>query len=163
MKIFETAIISQKPAFLAELTSFLKLDEERILDIDVYRLELAEDFIILLYDLDPEVRLPEEVIEHLRPHLSALLVITDGNFSEMRPSGISMIDELAKALPEVPAIVAVRRETELRAGAAAFVRESGLYLSESGRILYWHPADNASKQRVFRMLWKQLREVPEPA
>lgn len=156
MKIFETLILSQEAQFFEELTSFLKLENEKIMDLDVYRLEIDEDLVFLMYHLDPERKIPRGVLEHLGPHLTAFLVITNGEFGEILPSTISTINDLAKDLSGTPTIMAIRADTRLKSLLNETVGRDGLYLCQKGRVVFWDPDSPATKKQVFQLLWKDL-------
>lgn len=77
MKILETAVVAERAELLGELAAELPLQKERILDIDVYRLEIDEDLVILMYHLDEDQKMAPEMMDHLQEHLGAFLVVAD--------------------------------------------------------------------------------------
>ena len=159
MKILETAVLSQMPQLIEELTASLRLKKESVAGIDVFRLEVEPDFIILLYDLSVEKELPGEVVVHLKDHLSALLILFDEVISELPEDGASFIDGLAKDLVHKPTVVAVRSETAKVQKVNLTTNGNGFYLSNFGRILFWHPELSESQKQVWHTLWGTLQPI----
>ena len=159
MKILETAIFSQQPEYLQELLSGLTVETENLLDLDVYRLEVDEDLVILIYDLSKGDKILSDVLEHLSRHLSALLIITDENVSGISANVSSLLDELAGELSDKAVVVAVRSAEKSLQALNEPLTESGFYLSEKGRVIFWNPENPATVQRIWDMIWNTL-QVP---
>jgi hypothetical protein len=157
MKIVETAIISQNPQYLKELTRGFPLEKETVLDIDVYRFEIDEELTILLYDLNTKEKIPPPVLEHLSRHLSGFLLITDTRVAEFPPNLSVLADDIANNLTDIPTVVAVRTEEEKLQALNEAIVNSGFYLSEKGRVLFWAPETEHSKRRIWSTIWNDLQ------
>lgn len=157
MKILETALFSQNPQYLQELLNHLPLEKETVLDLEVYRFEIDEELVILMYNLNTPEKIPIDVLEHLSRHLSALLVVTDERPAKMPANLSSLIDELAGKLSDKAAVVAVRTEKENLQSLNAGIAATGFYLSSKGRVVFWNPETPDSLKQVWNMLWNTLQ------
>lgn len=157
MKILETAVVAERAELLDELAAELPLEKERLLDIDVYRMEIDEDLVILMYHLVEDQKIAPEIIDHLQEHLGAFLVIA-GNpgGSEFFP-GAEAVEELARRLEGRPTVVAVKTETAALKSLHADIRSAGFFLSEKGRVMFWNAASPASRRQVWNTLWQALQ------
>ncbi|RMH78684.1 MAG: hypothetical protein D6681_19865 [Calditrichaeota bacterium] len=156
MKFIETAVIAQHPRDLEALMGFLEADRETVAGVEVYRFEIDTDLIALLYDFHPEKALPEAVLEHLNPHLEALLLMVQKPFEETDRELAAHMNRIASTFSHLPTIMAVRITPESLAALPAPIREQGLFLSSRGRMMFWHPSDRDSQARIWEMLWHQL-------
>lgn len=159
MKILETALICPLPEYLEELASGLALEKQSVLDIEVYRYEIDEEFAILLYDLSAREKISPEALEHLSPHLSALLIVTDNEVEDLPAEVSGFIEEFAWNLEQVPTLLALRTDREKLQSLNPHILQSGFYLSERGRVLFWHPKQRDTRQRVWGTLWETLQEL----
>lgn len=157
MKILETALFAQQPRYLQELLSDLTLEEETVLGLDVFRLEVDEDLAILIYDLSKVDKILPDILEHLSRHLSALLIAADENVSEIPAEIAAPLDELAGELAEKAIVVAVRAGKKNLQALNAPLANSGFYLSEKGRVIFWNPDEPATVQHIWNMLWNTLQ------
>jgi hypothetical protein len=157
MKIVETAIISQKPQYLEELTQSFPLEKETVLDIEVYRFEIDEDLVILLYDLNNKEKVSDAVLEHLSRHLAGFLVISDTQVTKFPPNTSALIDNIANRLSGKPTLVAVRTDEKKHRALNDTIADSGFYLSEKGRVLFWTPEKENTIRQVWRMIWDTLQ------
>lgn len=157
MKILETALFSQNPQYLQELLGHLPVEKETVLDLKVYRFEIDEDLVILMYNLNTPEKIPLDVLEHLSRHLSALLVVTDEKPAKMPANLSSLIDELAGELSDKATVVAVRTEPENLQSLNAGIAAAGFYLSANGRVVFWNPEAPDSLKQVWNMLWNTLQ------
>jgi hypothetical protein len=157
MRIVETAIISQKPQYLEELIHSFPLEKETVFDIEVYRFEIDEGLIILLYDLKTRGKVSDTVLEHLSRHLSGFVVITDTQVAKFSQNVSALIDNFANRLTNKPTVVAVRTEENKHRALNETIINSGFYLSEKGRVLFWTPEKEYSIRQVWRMIWNTLQ------
>jgi hypothetical protein len=160
MKILETAILSRDRQLIAELTAPLAAKRETISGIETLRLEIEPELAIMLYDLNVDKKLPGEVIDHLKGHLSALLIVADETIGAFSEDSVFFIDELAKDLADKPTVVAIRAEPARVHKLSLTTRNKGFYLSERGRILFWHPTLAESQKQVWDTLWNTLQTTP---
>lgn len=159
MKILETIVLSQKPNYFAELMMPLAPDKINVMGIDVYRVEIDDELIIMLYDLNMEEELPADVIRHLQPHLGALLILSDGNFESLGSEEATLLEEFGVALADRPIVLGIRSKKSELGNIPAAIIENGVYLSVKGRILFWDPSIETTKKRVLNTLWNAL-QVP---
>lgn len=156
MRIIETAILSHNKIYFQELAETLELQNDSVMGINVLRMEIEPDFSVLMYDLPVDKQLSGEVIEHLKDHLSSLMIITDDAIANLSDEGRVFVDEFAKDLINKPTVIAVRSTAEKAQRFNRVSGENGFYLSGQGRVLFWHPAIAVSRKQVWKTLWSTL-------
>ena len=157
MKILETAVVAERAELLGELAAELPLQKERILDIDVYRLEIDEDLVILMYHLDEDQKMAPEMMDHLQEHLGAFLVVADNPGGNGFFPGAEAAEELARRLEGRPTVVAVKSDADALKLLNADIRSAGFFLSPKGRVMFWNAASPASRRQVWNTLWQSLQ------
>lgn len=157
MKILETAVVAERAALLDELAAELPLEKERILDIDVYRMEIDEDLVILMYHLAGEQKISLEIVAHLQEHLGAFLVVADNSGGNGFFPDAEAAEELARLLEGRPTVVAVKTEAGALKSLNEDIRSAGFFLAEKGRVMFWNTASPASRRQVWNTLWQALQ------
>jgi hypothetical protein len=164
MKIAEILIIGINQDYKDFMLSVLALDGHSIADVDIYQLEIDSELKVLFYDLDLDHRIPEEFIEHIKPHLAGVLIITDLSFSlksiPKRDFVNSLIVELSDlgSGREIPIIVAVGFSGEEQGNISESLEISGFYLSKSSRMLLWNSENIDSIKKIWRSLLVDLQK-----
>jgi len=156
MKILETAIIAEKPEFLNALLSRFPVSREKVLDIDVYRLELSESAVMIIYNLDPNKRYSDEILLHLEPHLRGLIVAVNEKDMQIETNHAENIETYLKQYSGTPTILTVATDQSLPAFANQAVVNNGFYLENDGRILFWNQADPESLKNIWKTLLKSI-------
>jgi len=163
MKIAEILIIGINQDYKDFMLSVLALEGQSIADVDIYQLEIDSELKVLFYDLDLDHRIPEEFIEHIKPHLAGVLIITDSSFSlksiPKRDFVNSLIVELSglRSRKDTPIIVAVGFNGEEQANISENLEISGFYLSKNSRLLLWDSNNIGSIKRIWRSLLVDLQ------
>jgi hypothetical protein len=167
MKIAEILIVGINQDYKDFMLSVLALEGQCIADVDIYQLEIDSELKVLFYDLDLDHRIPEEFIEHVKPHLAGVLIITDSSFSlksiPKRDFVNSLIVELSdlRSGRDVPIVVAVGFNGEEQADISENLEISGFYLSKNSRLLLWNSDNIDSIKKIWRLLLVELqRESP---
>ena len=157
MTVAEILIVSARPedaeAFLQPLAS----ENETIFDIPAYRVAIDDQLVLLCYSLTVATALDPELMAHLRPHLSAILVL--GNTAEEPLSDAAQwdVDAMIAENPDTPAVVAVQIDTSREFNET--IHEKQFSLGNRRRMMFWTPGDKAAIGRIFQAL---LVEQPEP-
>lgn len=168
MKIAEILIIGINQDYKDIMLSVLALEGQCVVDVDVYQLEIDSELKVLFYDLDLDHRIPEEFIEHVKPHLAGVLIITDSSFSlksiPKRDFVNSLIMELSDLKPagDIPIIVAVGFNGEAQENISENLEISGFYLSKNSRLLLWNSDNIDSIKKIWRSLLVDLQRESEP-
>lgn len=164
MKIAEILIIGINQDYKDFMLSVLALDGHSIADVDIYQLEIDSELKVLFYDLDLDHRIPEEFIEHIKPHLAGVLMITDSSFSlksiPKRDFVNALIAELSERESgrEIPIIVAVGFNGEEQSNVSENIEISGFYLSTKSRLLLWNSENIDSIKKIWRSLLVDLQK-----
>jgi hypothetical protein len=164
MKIAEILIIGINQDYKDFMLSVLALDGQSIVDVDIYQLEIDSELKVLFYDLDLDHRIPEEFIEHIKPHLAGVLIITDSSFSlksiPKRDFVNGLIDELSdlRSGRDIPIIVAVGFHGEEQRNISENLEVSGFYLSKNSRLLMWNSDNIDSIKKIWRSLLVDLQK-----
>ncbi len=153
MKILETMVLARDQQYLDELTSSLSVEKETISEVDIYRYVIDEDLVILIHVFRVDKKISEELLHHLIPHLSGLLIVTNSQISRIPESESAFIDKMAQKLEDKPKVMAVRMEARNINYLNHYVRDSGLFLSENGRVLFWNPNLIETHKRVWEAVW----------
>ncbi len=157
MKILETAIIAEKPEFLAALLSRFPVSREKVLDIDAYRLELSESTVMIIYNLDTNKRYADEILLHLEPHLRGLIVALNEKDMQIETNHADNIETYLKQYPGTPTILAVATHQSLLAVVNKAVIKNGFYLENDGRILFWNQEDAESLKNIWTTLLQAIQ------
>lgn len=168
MKIAEILIIGINQDYKDFMLSVLALEGQCVVDVDIYQLEIDSDLKVLFYDLDLDHRIPDEFIEHIKPHLAGVLIITDSSFSlksiPKRDFVNSLIMELSdlRSGGDIPIIVAVGFNGEEQSNISENLEISGFYLSKNSRLLLWNSDNIDSIKKIWRSLLVDLQRESEP-
>jgi len=157
MKILETAIIAEKPEFLDALLSRFPVSREKVLDIDVYRLELSESAVMIIYNLDPNKRYSDEILLHLQPHLRGLIIALNEKDMQIETNHADNIETYLKQYPGTPTILAVATHQSLLAVVNKAVIKNGFYLDNDGRILFWNQENAESLKNIWTTLLQAIQ------
>jgi hypothetical protein len=163
MKIKEILVIGINPDYRDTILSTLPLEGYSILGVDIYQMEIDTDLRIIFYDLDLDHGIPEEFIEHIKPHLSGVLVIGDSSFSLKSIPKKDFVNKLIIELSDIPVIVAVGLNGEDQDKISENLEFSGFYLSKSSRLFLWDPNNVDSIKNIWRSLLIDLQEKVTPA
>lgn len=168
MKIAEILIIGINQDYKDFMLSVLALQGQCIADVDIYQLEIDTELKVLFYDLDLDHRIPEEFVEHIKPHLAGVLIITDSSFSlksiPKRDFVNSLIMELSdlRSGKDIPIIVAVGFNGEEQGNISENLEISGFYLSKNSRLLLWNSDNIDSIKKIWRSLLVDLQREIQP-
>ncbi len=152
MNILETAIIAEKPEFLNTLLSRFPVSREKVLDIDVYRLELSESTVMIVYNLDPNKRYSDEILLHLEPHLRGLIIALNVKDMQIETDHAGIIKTYLKQYSGMPIILAITAPQSLFAVVNNIVIKNGFYLENDGRILFWNQENAESLKNIWTTL-----------
>lgn len=158
MKIEEILIIGINPDYRDTILSTLPLDGHSILDVDIYQMEIDSDLKIVFYDLDLDHKIPEEFLEHIKPHLSGILIIGDSSFSLKSIPKRDFVNSLIIELSHIPVVVAVGLNGIDPDKISDNIEISGLYLSKNSRLFLWKPENFDSIKKIWRSLLVELQE-----
>lgn len=158
MKIEEILVIGVNSDFKDTLLSVLPLDGQSILDVDIFQMEVSPDLKIFLYDLDLERHIPLELVDHIKPHLSGILVIGDTFLSTDSIPQRDLLHNLMQECSDIPVIVAVGLDGGDEDYISEQFRERGFYLSKNSRLLFWRPEDITSIRNIWRSVLVDLQE-----
>lgn len=158
MKILETAVIADEYAAAETFLAPLFSQKESILGTNVYRWEISEDLVMLLYIIQPGGDIPEEIYAHLQPHLRAVLIVLSDPTNVLDESLRPALDAMVQKFEPKPVVVSVQLPLPKIKALPDVVKKHGFYLSEKGRILFWHPEVPGTRKNVFLSLWENLRE-----
>lgn len=158
MKIEEILIIGINPDYRDTILSTLPLEGHSILDVDIYQMEINSDLKIVFYDLDLDHKIPEEFLEHIKPHLSGILIIGDSSFSLQSIPKRDFVNNLIIELGHIPVVVAVGLNGEDQDTISENIEVSGLYLSKNSKLFLWNPDNVNSIKKVWRSLLVDLQE-----
>lgn len=156
MRILETLLISQTPEIFEEVTSGLPFRRQEFMGLEAYRLEIDDDLAMLLYHLPFSESLPLQMMEQIQPYLQAILLVVHGKMVEENPFSGTDYEQWIMDMGELPVEVAVRMEMKNLNYLNDIIREEGLYLSEQGNIIFWHPLLKPSQLNVWKALWAHL-------
>lgn len=157
MKIEEILIIGVDPDLKDTFLSRLPLDGQRIHGVDIYQLEIDMDLRIFFYDFDLSHQIPIEFMEHIRPHLSGVLIIGDSDISLHSGTKADLVNDIIKELENIPVVVAAVMNGKNRNTISQAFNESGLYLSKNSRLYFWKYEDVKSIRAIWRSLLVDLQ------
>lgn len=152
MKILEIALIAQSPAMAKSIFHKMPFQSDIVLGIPTYRFELDANTVALFYDLVAARHLPDELLEHLSGHLQSLILLTDAGQSQMNPELVEKMESISAKLNGVRTVSAVLSQPDRLKNLSAAINE-GIFLSDHGRILFWHPDVPDSQLRVWEHIW----------
>jgi hypothetical protein len=158
MKIEEILIIGVDPDLKDTFLSRLPLDGQRIHNVDIYQLEIDTDLRIFFYDLDLSHRIPIEFMDHIKPHLSGVLIIGDSNLSSHSSPKMGLVNDIVNGLENIPIVIAAVMNGKDPDTASRSFNESGLYLSKNSRLCLWKYEDVSSIKAIWRALLVDLQE-----
>ena len=168
MKIAEILIIGINQDYKDFMLSVLALDGQSIVDVDIYQLEIDTELKVLFYDLDLDHRIPVEFIDHVKPHLAGVLIITDSSFSLKSTPKRDFVNDLVSELgdlganKDIPIIVAVGFNGEEESSISENLQVSGFYLSKNSRLLLWNSNNIDSIKKIWRSLLVDLQKESTP-
>jgi hypothetical protein len=152
MKFIETAVLSESESLKNQLLSSIFTPIGDINGIPSYRFGINTESIAMAFDLSGIEEKDAHIIDHLLPHLSKTLLIVD-QITESVPSLLrEKIETLCYQLAEIPTIVALACPKSYFDTLKQTATE-GLYLSDNGRIVFWHPENKESIYRVWENLF----------
>lgn len=154
----EIAVIGVNPDYKDTLLSILPLDGERILNVDIYQMEIDTDLMIMLYDLDFSQEIPPQFLEHIKPHLSGILIVGDWTLSAESIPGMDFVNDLIKTFPDIPVIMGVCMDGEDQSAIAVDVENRGLNLSQNSLVVFWKSDDVNSMKNIWRGLLVDLEQ-----
>lgn len=157
MKIVETAVWTYNQALFEELSQRLPLDKTSVMNIDVYRFEIDDELVVLMYEFQNGVKYPPELLDHLEHHLAGLLIVTESKDALKIAETPEDVDKLAEKLVDKPTVMAVKLAPGKIAAMNGAISEDGFYLSPRGRIAFWHPDAGDSALKVWEMIWQSLQ------
>jgi len=158
MKIKEILIIGANPDYKDSLLSILPLDGERILNVDIYQMEIDTDLKIMLYDLDFSQEIQPEFLEHIKPHLSGILIVGDRTLSAKTIPGLDFVNDLIKILPGIPVIIGVCMDGEDQSIIAVDFENRGLNLSQKSLVVFWKFDDISAMKNIWRALLVDMEQ-----
>lgn len=157
MKILETLVISREQSWVDELAAGLPTEEESLPGLKVRRLPVAPHLDILLHITSPDQEIGLEMMTHLQPHISALLVLSGESIGEFSPLERTFIEDMAARCYNAAVVVAVRTTADKLKEYGSVLNKTGLFLQERGRILFWCPQVGISRKNVWDYLWNVLQ------
>jgi len=160
MKTLEVLIVESQTNFKDQLWSVIQTQHEKVLNTNVYRYEIDFDLDCLFYNLDLENPQSLALVDHLKPHISALLIISDSSFMK-DSNNKDLIDSVTKDFGDVPIVYGINVKPEYLEKLDSEIRNSGLYLSDRGRLCFWNENDRHSMVNVFNLLLSELQLVEE--
>lgn len=157
MNIFEILVLSSNTDYKDKLISVLPLEQAKVMNTTVYRYVVDNNFQCLLHDVNLENPQGLSIIDHLKPHVSAILFILDPSFIEEDSNERKLLEGILSNVDIVPTVVA------LNGGELPDerFRESGLYLSDRGRLIFWNESDRRSMLNVWQQLLVKLKAPEE--
>ncbi len=158
MKIEEILVIGVNPDLKDTLLSMLPLDGQCIHNVDIYQLEIHSELRIFLYDLDLDHRIPVEFIDHIKPHLSGVLIVGDSTLSSNSIPKRDFINDITQELKNIPVIVAAGLDGEDNDNMSQSFKNFGFYLSKNSRLYFWKPDNIMSIKNIWRSLLVDLQE-----
>lgn len=158
MKMEEILVVGVNSDFKDTLLSVLPLDGQTVMDVDIFQMEINSDLKIFFYDLDLERRFPPELLEHIKPHLSGILIIADTFLSTDSIPQKELLEKLMEECEDTPVIIAVGLDEGDEEYVSQQFRERGFYLSRNSRLLFWRPEDIESIRSIWRSLLVDLQE-----
>ncbi|MCB0276869.1 MAG: hypothetical protein KDI06_18775, partial [Calditrichaeota bacterium] len=112
---------------------------------------------VMLYEVSMEEAVSPEILGHLTPHLSALLLLSDGNFERMDAENQELVDSLVRRMDKIPLVVGVRCKDNNLPRVREDIFRRGMYLSEKGRLFFWNPEVRKSQTHLLTHLWSILQ------
>jgi hypothetical protein len=152
MKFIETAILSESESLTKQLISTVFTPVGTIKGVPGYRFGIDTESIAMAFDLSAVDDSAEHLIDHLVPHLSKTLLIVDRLSENVSAQQREKIENLCHQLAEIPTIVALACPQSYFDSLKQTASE-GLYLSDNGRIVFWHPENKESIYRVWENLF----------
>ena len=152
MKFIETAILSESESLTNQLLSSVFTPVGSVSGVPSYRFGIDTESIAMAYDLSAVEDDSEHLINHLLPHLSKTLLIVDRLSENVSTQQREKIETLSYQLEGIPTIVALACPQSYFDTLKQTANE-GLYLSDNGRIVFWHPDNKESIYRVWENLF----------
>jgi hypothetical protein len=160
MKTIEVLIVESQTRFNDQLLSTIIAQHEKVLNNDVYRYEIDFNLDCLFYNLDLENSQSLSLVNHLKPHISALLILSDSSFMKGNDNK-DVIDSVTKEFGGIPVVCGVNVPPDYLEELDPQIKNNGLYLSEQGRLCFWNENDHRSMLNLFEMLLTKLPLVEE--
>ncbi len=163
MKLLEYLLIYNKPVHAEACGQFLGLQPLEMQPVSARYLQVHPRLVLWFYELNGLRPGTEPLVEHLKGHLSGILVLADQSLVDQPDPAMEMVNELAVQLPDIPYLVGVQVDAEKYRRLHPVVHRSGLFLSEQGRLFFWTPQTQSSIARLWQALLLGVESHPDHA
>ena len=159
MKLMETLLFSQDEELFEGIISRVPFQQQTVMNIPVYRLEIDEDIAMLVYHFPLDASLPGQTLTRLKPHIRATLILVHESLVEENPYRGEEYEKFIMELSDIPTVIAVRMKMKNLNYLNEVIRNEGLHLTEQGKIVFWHPLYKPSLLNVWQTLWCDVQQV----
>lgn len=162
MKFIETLVIAPESRLLEVLLAPWKPRRSRLLGMEVYRVEMAENLVAMFYIAGGDQELSPELLAHLEPHLQGILLVTGEQISQLSARSQKTIEDTGLRFQELPLIYALRLEKRNLNHVSLPVAKEGFYLRGNGSIIFWNEKIAGSVKNLWAHIFR-LPAVEAPA
>ena len=156
MQIIETLVLEQHEGLFDILSGFLALDFIDELDVPVFRLEIDPELVILIYKLNAEQQVRNELLDNIFPHLKSVIIASErDSFGEWNFTP-AISERLNTLEGEAAVILALEQSKDLMEKSPDYIIENGFSLGKRSRLLFWNPENKDSIKKVWKIAWGDL-------
>ena len=156
MQIYEILFVRNGFEESLKIFQTLSWEQQEVMGVSVYRFEVDSDLALLVYDLNLASPFSPQIFEHVKPHLSGLVVVAPQEVDEVEFSGKSWLSDLLEAKTDIPTVLALQVSEKDYRRLDRKIGEQGLHLGPAARLIYWHAGDEESMRNVWKTLWLHI-------
>ncbi|UCF65259.1 MAG: hypothetical protein JSW33_05360 [bacterium] len=153
MKIIDVLLLEQAQGLFEKFAQGIAVQKVEDSRVQVYRLEIDPQLIILFYVGEINNKMPAYLVENIGPGLKRIIwLLDDQQFSDMKAveeygSMVGQFDEL------IPAAVVLKTDHSKWGKMAENLVNEGLFLGNHSRLYFWNQDIERDALRIWKSIW----------